>query len=711
MRGPALLLFLVPTALAFGQSPVLTCAVISTPALVRAEGLTERLGDVQLNCTGGSPHQSVAGNLTLFLSVNVTNRITPDNFTDVGLTVDSGSGPEAANVAGFWAGANIVAFNGLRFNLSASGTAFLNIFDLRGAANRAAGQPIVLSVSFSGALISPSQVKVGQPLPSLLAASAGRLICSSRGSPLPDTIAFSGLIAAGTAFASTRVTEGFASAFAPRADSSNLRADSGLRILVTYAGFPAGARLFIPDAVVGSDGMTPTAGGDLGFAPSGGRYSPGNGELLLLRVQGVDSTGAGGMPVFPAATASAGVFSFDSASEVMLSDGIGYAVYEVADANPSAVQSAQFPTFLELPAGVVSGAVATTTEVTLAPESAVATASTAAPVPRFVAATPPLDCNALGDCTAPYFPSLFVDASALSYTTTAGAGAEVQYVPVRNQGGGLLQWVASVTYTNGSGWLRLDPATGTNNGTVRVDALPGQLAPGAYGAQLRIDAGPLAGARIVPVTLQINPAPPPAPAPPAIDSVTNAASEAPGPLVAGSLATIKGSHLGGASVSVAMDGVVCALLYASDTQINLQVPAQLAGEDSALLMVTAGGTSSAPFPVSLAPVAPAIFPGGVLNQDSTPNGPNNPALVGSVIQVFATGLSGDGIISGKIHDRVIDAPYYGGPAPGLRGIQQVNLVVPADLPAMMTFVYVCGAVATDPQNRVCSPAVPMYIAR
>ncbi len=48
------------------------------------------------------------------------------------------------------------------------------------------------------------------------------------------------------------------------ATSQNLNADTGTRIIVQYSGFPAGAQLFVPTVVAGSDATQPTAGGDLG---------------------------------------------------------------------------------------------------------------------------------------------------------------------------------------------------------------------------------------------------------------------------------------------------------------------------------------------------------------------------------------------------------------------------------------------------------------
>jgi len=190
---------------------------------------------------------------------------------------------------------------------------------------------------------------------------------------------------------------------------------------------------------------------------------------------------------------------------------------------------------------------------------------------------------------------------------------------------------------------------------------------------------------------------------PLVTSVVNAASLQPGPLVAGSLAAIFGSSLGGTHVSVTFDDAPAALLYAGASQINLQVPDSLAGKTSARMVVTVDGQSSAPQTVALAEVAPAIFNPGVLNQDNIINSASQPAALGSVIQIFCTGLvsTGSGVISARLAGLDIAKPSYGGPAPGIPGLQQVNLVIPANLPPGAVQVEVC-AVTTHQSQPICS---------
>jgi len=708
MRGVTCLLALgfavVPLP---GQSSWLICRAGGVPAAIRTEGLTEPLGAIVLDCSGGPPLAVVNTNLTLLAPANVTNRLTGTDTVDVKLEVDSGSGFAPVNVAATWTPPATVSFNGLSFPLSASGSVALRISNLRIAAREIpaslAGQPVRVSIAGGGhsplSLDNP-QVVVGYLSEGVLAAtSTTQVVCT--GSRLPETLSFSNLLAAGTRFASTRLTEGTADSLRKKGPHE----DHGTRFLVQYSGFPAGARLFVPDVIAGSSAVEPTAGGDLGWPASGGKYAPTtSGSLLLARVAGADASGAGGAPVYLPGPPGSGTVSFDAVSEVSLSGGSGYVVYEVVDASPLVRESAQFPTFLGLPPLAGGDPVIARWSVTPAPVSTIATASPSAPIPRFAAVSPASDCAALGDCNAAYFPRLVVDATPpLEYSGVAGGGHQVGYVRIVNEGGGLLIWRVIVTYQDGSGWLRVDRTEGFGNATIRVDALPANLAPGTYRASLTVDAGPLAGSRTLPVVLRVSPPAPPPVEPPRITALTNAATYREGPVAPGSLATLFGSRLSGGSVSVTFDGIAARLLYVSASQINLQVPVELGGRSTAEVAVTVDGIRSAPVRVALADVAPGIF--GILNQDHTVNGPGAPASVGSVVQIFATGLPGDGRgASVRIHDREITAPLYSGPAPGLVGVQQINAAVPEDLPAMTTEVRVCAV-------SVCSPPAPLVLGR
>jgi uncharacterized protein (TIGR03437 family) len=217
----------------------------------------------------------------------------------------------------------------------------------------------------------------------------------------------------------------------------------------------------------------------------------------------------------------------------------------------------------------------------------------------------------------------------------------------------------------------------------------------------------------VTLTVQAAPAPPtptPTPTPPApvvtVNAVVNAATFAVTPLVPGSLGTLLGANLSGNSVTVSFDGSVATLLYVGATQINFQVPANLGSKTSATLVVTVDGSSSAPQTVALAPAWPAIFANGVLNEDNTGNTAATPAQPGHFLQIFATGIPASATVSVQIAGQKNLIPWYAGVAPGLTGVQQVNVMVPADLAAGAAQLIVC---ATAGSTQACSPAYTVVI--
>lgn len=696
------------------RAQLLTCNASSLPPVVHVEGITERTGDIVLNCASGAAGATISGNLTIYLNVSITNRAIGSTVTDTIFTIDNGSGPQLANVPGVLQGTNSLVFNGLSFTLSPTGSAVMRIANLRVAANQAGLFPpnsVQALLSFTaGSLISLTSTKVpiADPTPGLFDNFSSKLICGPRGSPLPDSLgSFTSLLGAGTIFNSTRFTEGFADSFSPRGVGQNQNADAGSRILVRYSGFPTGARLFVPDVIAGSDAVQPTAGGDFEVLASGGRYAPvAGGTLLLSRVANANTNGGGGNPIYFPAAIGSGTVSFDSMSELTFVNGIAYVVYEVMDANPSVVESAQFPTFLGLGPNSIGDQILTAESVNLAPLSTVTAATQSDPIPRFQQAPVTSDCSIIGDCGAFYYPKLAVDQGSLKFSAAAGSDFQTAYARIINAGGGNLVWNILVNYSSASGWVRIDPLFGTGNGAIRVDAIPGNLSAGTYNAIITVDAG-MGGSSDIPVTLTITGTPPVQP--PTVQSVVNAATLAAGPVSPGSLATVFGTRFAGTNVIATFDQLAAQTLFHNDTQLNVAVPAGLGSKASASVIVNVDGYASTAQTVALAPFAPGIFPNGVLNQDNTVNGIDHPARQGSIVQIFATGLSGTGVITGRIAGQMISNPYYGGSAPGLIGVQQVDLVVPMGLFGPAVNVAVCGGPATD--QVVCSPEIPVAISQ
>jgi uncharacterized protein (TIGR03437 family) len=698
-------------SIAAGANAQLTCDATAEPAQVRAEGLSERLGAIVLTCQALSGDTVNGFSLSLVVSAPVTNRLTGDTANDVVLTADTATGRVPVGGAPRLIGDNVLAFEQFSFPLPADGRTAFRITNVRAALNRShvdSHVTIFMTTNQTAFGIRNNPVTVGIVRRGLLAnSSSTQVVCT--GSPLPEEITFSRLVLRGTRFFTLRVTEGNPDAFVERQPATT----NGVRVLVRYTGFPAGARLFVPNVIAGSSALSPTSAGDLGLNASGGMYMPVTGGLVLSRVPFADATGSGDTPLFtpPVAPVTLG---FNDVSEVALRSGSGFAVYEVVSANPNLLESAHLPTFLGLSAQNDGRNAVARASVTLAPLSTVTRASADAPVPRFTDVAPGLDCDVLRDCNADYFPRLLVEAPALQFRVPARtAGFWSKYIRVLNESGGLMNWATRIDYQSGSGWLRAFPESGVGTASLNLHAQPENLAPGYYEATFTVDAGPLAGSRSFRVQLEVFAATPPPPTPPLVRETGNAANLRVDRLVPGSLATLKGERLGGADLRVTFDGIPAIVFFSSDTQINLLVPPELAGRPVAQLQVTSGGVTNVGQIVQLGAAAPAIFTRGVLNQDGFPNSPDNPEVVGRVFQVFATGLpvSGRGRITAKIHDREIDAPLYAGPAPGLTGVQQVNFFIPADLPAMTSEILVCGAPENDPARKVCSPPYEVVLRR
>jgi uncharacterized protein (TIGR03437 family) len=140
-------------------------------------------------------------------------------------------------------------------------------------------------------------------------------------------------------------------------------------------------------------------------------------------------------------------------------------------------------------------------------------------------------------------------------------------------------------------------------------------------------------------------------APPALSgSPVNAATFAAGPVSSGGLVTIFGEGLGqlacgGSGQEVTFNGFPAGILYASPTQINAQVPWELAGANQAQMVALRNGMPSAPLTVTVAAASPGIFtlPGTNVGAivpagSSQAASPANPVLRGQYASIYATGL-------------------------------------------------------------------------
>lgn len=698
----------------FAQQGNLRCRTAAVPPIVRLEGLAEQFGDIDLICSGGAPNGAFTGNFNIILNTNVTNRLSSTNTLDVGLLINPGTGYALSQAPAILVGPNNVQFTGVTANLSPTGEIAFRFTNLRGVAgqpNTPTPLPIIALISSNAVFVDNPQVYIASPQPALAGTIVPQLVPCRTGTSLPASPNLANLYTAGTVYTAARVTENYGDAFMKKTPT----ADTGTRIMVRFTDLPAGTQLLVPDAIAGNDAAQPSVSGVFGGTPTGGQYTPGSNTMLLVRVRDADVNGAGGTLAFTPGAPGSPTVTLSSVSAASVSGTLGYAVYEVVDSNPSIRESAEVVTFLGIPPNPSSlvPAINIQGNLTLAPLSTVDRAATAAtPIPRFRQSTPLPDCGIIGDCGANYFPRLLVDAPLLSFDLPERGGFERRYIRVVNQNSGTAFYAVTVDYQNGRDWLRIFPVSGTTPVTLFFDAITTNLTPGTYRANINVDGG-LGGQTTLPVTLNVRAAPAnPAPS----VTATGSAATFSGPLVAGSLATIFGANFGTAAPQVTFDGVAATVLFSNPTQINLLVPDQLGSKSTAQLVITANGVASQPTAVSLVDNSPGIFANGVANQDNSANNTNNPARTGTVIQVYITGLRSSPWfepvtpVTARLGDRVLP-PLYAGAAPGFRGVQQVNVQIPADFTGSTAELRICTGNSTPPDNTGCSPAVSVAVTR
>ncbi len=214
--------------------------------------------------------------------------------------------------------------------------------------------------------------------------------------------------------------------------------------------------------------------------------------------------------------------------------------------------------------------------------------------------------------------------------------------------------------------------------------------------------------------------------------VVNAASYVASAIAPGSIVSIFGTNLSCSpasastlplptalgDVTVSINGEAMPLYYVGAGQINAQVPYDIA-VGNAMLTVTGPAGTSAAASVPVIEAGPGVFALSgqalALNQDYTVNSATNPAKTGSYITLFFTGqgplsqavatgaanplppplitvtLANSATIGG------MNAPVdFMGAAPGLVGLGQANLTIPALATGSYPVVLTIGGVASQP---------------
>ncbi len=171
------------------------------------------------------------------------------------------------------------------------------------------------------------------------------------------------------------------------------------------------------------------------------------------------------------------------------------------------------------------------------------------------------------------------------------------------------------------------------------------------------------------------------------------------------------SQLSGARIL--FNGFPAPLVYVAangGAQASAIVPFEVASQTTAMVTAEYQGSVSAPFPIKIAAATPGLYSadnsghgeGAILNPDGSYNSASNPAVAGSLITVFGTGVGQtnppgvDGQISsatppkpsmpvsvtiGGIAVTGADIVYQGDAPQVVEGLYQMNLRIPAGLPS------------------------------
>ncbi len=266
------------------------------------------------------------------------------------------------------------------------------------------------------------------------------------------------------------------------------------------------------------------------------------------------------------------------------------------------------------------------------------------------------------------------------------------------RGGAIVEPGAGTVYVvTGGGGGELYPVS-PRPGLAQAFALYHYLRIEVQGSRLALHAIARDGSVIDNETLQ----PPPLVA---SNAIVNAASFNTS-LAPGGLVSIFGQHLAPApgqarslplptelsSTSVTLNGRRLPLLYAAGGQINAQLPFDVTGP--ATLRVTTPNGSTTDVALTIADMAPAIFPFAIVRLDGSFVSSAAPALPGEFVSVYMTGLgrvNGDIVAGQAAPDSPVlttrtpvevqisgftVTPTFSGLAPGFVGLYQVNLEIP-----------------------------------
>lgn len=356
-----------------------SCNTSAVPRQVRAEGLTELVGDMTLTCTGGVAAQSLTANLAIVANTNITSKILSNDRSEALLTIGHPPYTPATLYQGQMSGNNSVVFSGVSITMPGPKvTLTLTFRNVRvNAMMLGVGSPVIMLVTIAG----PYPVSISNPQQTVAMTQTGLSFevrkTDDSAFAVPDLVSSPGnnvsLLTGGDyptdgtpggrSF-NLKFKEGFSSSFRTEAQEdgyndpkwpSPLNKEAGLathgaRLQAHFTGIPKGVTLFVTRLPV-SSGTSSTVQAQCTLQPTGPMKScPQN------------------------ATADGGLYKVPSSGEVY---------WEIMASSLMGVESVSFGVAVAFQPMAVSGTLTANVLGTFAPISIVGTASKTEDVPRF----------------------------------------------------------------------------------------------------------------------------------------------------------------------------------------------------------------------------------------------------------------------------------------------------------------------------------------
>jgi hypothetical protein len=363
-----------------GSTQPFTCVVnAGVPPLVRAEGLTELVGDLVIVCTGGQAGTTQHANVQLFLNTNITSRQIGSSDTEALLIVDElgalpglSGGTPAVYRGQRTSGENAVVWPGVTVVAPGAGQRILRITNVRANAALLGASTTLIPNQITAFLsASPSQsLPLSSPQQTVAYIAPG-LTFDLRNCAGTQTLTNVNLAqcvgannsgsrnlisgATGDMQFAVRFQEGFQTAFRPQLTSGQIPsipgtvynsesgfvrstsdlpyaiggADHGTRLVARFQNVPAGVRLFVT--------TVPGAGSSSGVAAILVQTGP-NGEGGTLP----QSTTPFAVPSTATINCPGSSLAGVPAAEISVVNGTALAVWEITAANPAFLESAVF---------------------------------------------------------------------------------------------------------------------------------------------------------------------------------------------------------------------------------------------------------------------------------------------------------------------------------------------------------------------------------